>query len=469
MNYFYEAVDSEGRSVLGRRDATNEEEVALWLQVQGYSPTAIAPNSPASVAPQPAPSNALAPYTNAVPSIVPQTSVQQVPVPASPRVATQQTFHSSGSNIILAGNAARGNTSTQSNQSSQSADVSSLGGVNDKERMYFFQQFHSLIKSGFTLYAALENLGSRTKNANLAKTIQEMAEATRTGQPISDVMARYPKIYQEHIVAFIRTGELGGFLEIALEEIARIYELNHQLFQHTWLPKLMANAALFGLALIIPLFPALFKGLAALNIVVFITSYLFMVALSIGGAIGLKVLSKMVWLWMQHPSQRRLRDKITLKMPPFGDLHRQSSLYAFITSLRRLYHAEVPPIQTWEAATNTCSNVIIREKLSNSAVLMSRGASLPDAFAATGLFNNDAEQTIATGHLSGEVVVALDRIAAYYKDRIDEARRMSRFMMFRMGLLLFLVLGGATICWGVYSYFNGVLSVDKLLFPELEQ
>ena len=43
-------------------------------------------------------------------------------------------------------------------------------------------------------------------------------------------MAHYPRIYPDHITGTVRAGELGGFLEIVLEEIARNYEANIALY-----------------------------------------------------------------------------------------------------------------------------------------------------------------------------------------------------------------------------------------------
>jgi type II secretory pathway component PulF len=87
---------------------------------------------------------------------------------------------------------------------------------------------------------------------------------------------------------------------------------------------------------------------------------------------------------------------------------------------------------------------------------MQQGASLPDAFAATGLFSNQVENLIITGHHSGEVVESLDRIANYYAQQADETAGKSKFAMLRLGFLGMLVFGGGALCWLTYSYYHGM-------------
>src|SRR5262249_51949395 len=126
------------------------------------------------------------------------------------------------------------------------------------------------------------------------------------------------------------------------------------------------------------------------------------------------------------------------------------------------------PIHAWEGAMNTASNVVIRDRLAQSYGMMQQGASLPDAFAATGLFANPMEQLIATGHQSGQVVESLDQIAEYYQNEVAEASKKSKFMMFRFGLLALIILGGGAVIWLTQTYFKGVFDLPHKLFPELD-
>ncbi len=112
-----------------------------------------------------------------------------------------------------------------------------------RDLQFFFRQFSSFSHSGITIFSALENLGSRTPNPNLALTAREMSEVARSGGMISDVMKKYPRIYPEHVTGMVLAGETGGFIDIALAEIADGYDANIKLYRGAWLPKTMAIQA----------------------------------------------------------------------------------------------------------------------------------------------------------------------------------------------------------------------------------
>src|SRR5438874_2073075 len=103
MNFFYEATDSNGQTVMGRLDAGSEGEVRQRLQKMGYSPQAIALNA-ATQALQPAPvQQSSLPPAHEVTMVQPAgTGLRVGPIQAS---GTQAAARSGG--IILSGNAAR--------------------------------------------------------------------------------------------------------------------------------------------------------------------------------------------------------------------------------------------------------------------------------------------------------------------------------------------------------------------------
>jgi len=484
MNYFYEAVDTSGRTVLGKIDAVDEAEAQTRLLQMGYRPQAIAPNPGASPNSTLGQDLTLMGSMTGMPVASPATTSGQslnTNLPdlrygagANPALTLGQTLHPTGmarvGGITLAGNAAQVGARVKTTsgatrpQSAHVADASTLGGVSTQDLLPFFQQLASLVKSGMTIYTALDNLAPRTRNANLARTAREMADAARNGGRISDVMERYPRIYPDHIVGTVRAGELGGFLEIAMAEIALNYEQNIALYRGSWIPKMMATQSLFALALAIPLFPSL---LNSLDFSANMRLYLMREAILLPAAFGIYLLIKFGARHLQLPHMRTLRDSWSLRMPPFGDLQRQAALFSFVRMLRKLYHAGVSPIYAWEGAMNTASNVVIRDKLAGAYDLVQKGASLPDAFTATGLFGDGIEQLILTGHYSGEVVESLDRAADIYQGRVDEAYGKSRFMMRRLGILALLILGGAAMAWMMHSYFQAVFDLPDKMFPEL--
>jgi type IV pilus assembly protein PilC len=395
----YEAIDPSGKIVMGAMDASDEAAVMARLSQQGYRPHRVIPTAGAS----------------AVSSKNRTRSVPQGSRPAASR----------------------------------------LGGATAKDLALFYRQLAALVRSGMSLFQSLDNLAPRTKQPALAQTAREMAEAARSGGRISDVMEKYPRLYSPHAVASVRAGELGGFIEIVLDEIAYDYEQEIAFYKEMGRPKWLVIQECFAIAIAQPLFPHLFPNNQVLE-------YLKLAFLrNIPITIAALLLVRFLYRWMQEPYNRARRDALALRVPVFGDLARQKSLASFVRMMRRLYQAGIGPISVWEGAMNVAPNAVIRARLNGVYGLMQQGVPIHEAFAQTGLFANETEQLLATGVLSGQVVEMLDRVAEYYQNNVDRAFDLARYWMYRLCYALFIALSGAVLIIMLKSYFTAVFDFTK--------
>jgi type IV pilus assembly protein PilC len=402
----YEALDRTGKLVMGTMDEASEAAVDARLSQMGYRTERV------------------------------------MPAQSAPRAASNRT----GSQPVVARTVA--------------LPESKLGGAKAKDLALFFRQFAALVRSGLSVYEALEHLAPRTIQPALHESAREMAQAAHSGGRISDVMAKHPRLFAEYVVGTVRAGEKGGFLEIALDEIALEYELELAFYKGAWLPKVLIIQAVLAVAIIQPFFT---KMLGAdqqgteYNFGKQMSEYVLLVLLrNLPIAAALLCLIWFCYQWLQRPEQRMRRDTIALKLPVFGDLSRQRSLASFVRMLRRLFHAGVGPINAWEGAMNVAPNAVIRERLYEAYGLMQRNVPLHDAFTATRLFANETEQLLATGVVSGQMVDMLDRVAEYYQDNVDRARTKSRFWMFRLAILTVIILMGTAMILMAGSYFKAI-------------
>lgn len=468
MNYFFEATDGSGQTVLGKIDAESLTEAHRLLVERGYQPQSVAPNS--------------APLRTSFGEGVAQMGATQVASAQREFIENRTIVAASAPGQLVQSsrsNQFEVNANSSSNELALNANspvsvlgspldlgpvtrytrpapplgVSDRSGASSQDLLLFFQQLAPLVKSGMTIYTALDNLAKRTRNKAIADIAHEMAETARKGGRITDVMARYPRIFPEHVVGTIRAGELGGFMEIVLGEVAINYEQNIALYRGSWKWKALVYQACLTLALVLPLFGSLFNTLdIGANLHLYLRRE--MIILPVFGALYL--LSLFAARRVQEPRMKRWRDGMSLKIPAIGDLQRQAALSAFVRMLRKLYNAGVGPIHAWEAAMNTADNSVIRDKLAASYAHIQRGGSLADAFAATGLFADNVEQIIVTGQLSGEVTESLDQAASIYQGRVQDAHDRARSMMFRMARTAALVIGAVAFLWMVYTYFGAM-------------
>ncbi len=327
--------------------------------------------------------------------------------------------------------------------------------VGPSDRALFFRQLASLVRAGISPFAALSDLSPRLGNPTLREASASMCAGAHAGQNLWSAMEQYPSLFAPHVVATVRAGETGGFLDIALDEIALEAEEETAFYKGMWLPKVLILQQVIALAIAQPLFPTLFPNNEPVR-------YLGLVFLrNIPIAVAVAAIVRWIWFRLHAPKAAHIRDRWTLRVPIFGDLARQRSLAAFIRMLRRLYAAGLMPMNAWEGATQVVPNMVIRARLEDAQAMMQKGVPLHDAFRATGLFANEAEQLIATGVASGEVVEMLDRVADYYQNNVQRAFDASRFWMYRLAFAFFLAVSGVVVAMMAKTYFDAVFNFTK--------
>lgn len=391
----YEALDRNGNVVAGAMDAPDANEVAARLAQKGYS-------NPAVV--------------------------------AAPRADA----------------GAKRRTSSRTEP-----EEAAMGGATARDMAVLFRQMASLLRAGITPHQAAANLAAQTRQPALAHSLRAMAEAARTGGTLSEVMERYPRLYAPHHVGTVRAGESGGFLEIAMDEIAQEAERELAFYKGIWLARMLVVQGVLAIAIAQPLFPTLFPNAQ-------FGTYLVLVLLrNLPIAAALILCGRLFSQWLRSPERRTLRDEWLLRLPVFGDLTRQWSLAAFVRMLKRLYQAGLGPAAAWEGAMHVAPNAVIRDRLIAAGAAVRAGVPLHEAFTNTGLFANETEQLLATGVLSGQVVEMLDRIEDYYQNNVEQATTAARFALWRVAVTAALLLGGVLLIMMVRTYFQAVFDFTK--------
>src|SRR6516225_12469343 len=93
-----------------------------------------------------------------------------------------------------------------------------------KDLAVFARQFATMINSGLSLLRALTILEEQTENPELAKVLTEVRQDIETGQSLSAALGKHPRIFPPLMVNMTRAGEVGGFLDSVMLQIAENYE-----------------------------------------------------------------------------------------------------------------------------------------------------------------------------------------------------------------------------------------------------
>src|SRR3954462_12662388 len=94
------------------------------------------------------------------------------------------------------------------------------GKVKLKDLAIFSRQFATMINSGLSLLRALTILTEQTENKKLAEIIGEVRNDVESGNALSAAMAKHKEIFPPLMVNMSKAGEIGGFLDSVLLQIA---------------------------------------------------------------------------------------------------------------------------------------------------------------------------------------------------------------------------------------------------------
>ena len=99
------------------------------------------------------------------------------------------------------------------------------GKVKLKDLAVMSRQFATMINSGLSLLRALTILAEQTENKELARGPRPRSRNdVETGTALSAALAKHPEVFPPLMVNMSRAGEIGGFLDSVLLQIAENYE-----------------------------------------------------------------------------------------------------------------------------------------------------------------------------------------------------------------------------------------------------
>ncbi len=260
-------------------------------------------------------------------------------------------------------------------------------GVKLKDLAVMSRQFATMINSGLSLLRALTILADQTENKTLAKTLSEVRSDVETGNSLSSSIAKHPKVFPPLMVNMCRAGEVGGFLDAVLLQIAENYEAEVKLrnkvksaMTYPVVVFVIAILAVVGMLLfIVPVFAGMFESLggelpAPTKVLVFLSDAMKWFAPLTA---VLLVVGTVVWGRIKHQERvRSVVDPLYLKAPIFGGLVQKIALSRFARNLGTMIKSGVPILQALDIVADTTGNMVLTKAVRDVQDSVRQGESL---------------------------------------------------------------------------------------------
>lgn len=303
-------------------------------------------------------------------------------------------------------------------------------GVDLKSLAVASRQLATMISSGLPLLRALNILADQTENKKLKQILTQVSNDVEIGGSFSDALAKHPLDFPPIMISMVRAGEVGGFLEGALEALAVNFEKDAKL--RATIKSAMTYpvavlvisliAVVVMLTFIVPIFKKMFEGLGSklplpTQVLVTISQNMFWVVPTLVVLIVVGV----VW-WKRNKNTEAVRkviDPLKLKAPVFGSLVRKIAVARFTRNFANMIGAGVPILQALNVIGATSGNYVIESATKRVSESVRNGQSLSKPLADEPVFPPMVVQMMAVGEDSGSLETMLVKIADFYDDEVQ--------------------------------------------------
>lgn len=297
----------------------------------------------------------------------------------------------------------------------------------------FSRQFATVINAGLPVVQSLAILQRQAEKEGLKDALKKIREEVETGLPLSEALAKHPKIFNRLYVYLVRAGEASGNLDGILERIAAYQEkqaaLRGKLKSALTYPVVVLVIALavtfFLLTGIVPQFagiltqlggelPLITRILMAISTFL-LTKWWLLIIMVVGAVVG-------TGLYYRTNAGRHVIDALLLRLPVVGNLIQKTAIASFSNTFGLLLKSGVNIIEAIEITKGTAGNVIVEDVLDEAKGAVQRGEQISVTLInRPKVFPPLVSSMISIGEETGAVDSMMEKIASFYEREVNEA------------------------------------------------
>ncbi|MBI5603710.1 MAG: type II secretion system F family protein [Deltaproteobacteria bacterium] len=344
--------------------------------------------------------------------------------------------------------------------------------VKPDELLFFTRQLATIIRAGIPITTGLSILAEQAKNPTLSSAVQDILDRVKEGDPLSDALARHPKIFSEIYIHMVRAGEASGKLEEVLNRIGSFLEYDIEtkarIKSATRYPKMvfgaLIGAFLFAIYFIIPKFMGMFQSFKSalplptrmmLGLHYIFSNYWYLIFGTIGALIGL-------FQWYVRTETGRFQwDIVKIRIPVMGPVFLKIAMSHFTRMFVTLNRSGLPMLQTLEISASTVGNVYIAGIITSIQQSVKDGGTLSEKMKDKTIFPPLVYQMFAVGESSGTLDDILEKVSDFYDKEVDNSIKtlsslIEPIMIVFMGaMMLFLALAVFMPMWDMAKMAKG--------------
>lgn len=330
--------------------------------------------------------------------------------------------------------------------------VGKIGKILNKDLVPFTRQLASMSAAGMTIMDSVMTLEANTKNPEFRKVVTYLRETIEGGQPISDGMAEFPRIFDDMYVNMVRAGEQSGEFESILHRLALIVnsasklrkKIKGALTYPIVVTSLALTIAFCLIQFVVPVFAKMFSdfgrplpGLtqALVDMSEFTKNWWFVILPALAAAIWLFV------RWKRTEAGRLKFDTFKLRIPVMGELAQKGAVARLCRLLSEMLGAGMPILKALKVVSGAFGNRALELGILAARDEVEQGRMLHVALEGKPFMPDMLVRMLAAGEKSGRMQDMLGSVADTYEDEVEAmiaqlTALMEPFIMIFMGLII---------------------------------
>ena len=258
-----------------------------------------------------------------------------------------------------------------------------------------------MVKSGVPLLQSFDIVGKGTNNPAVAKLLFDIKSDVETGSNLASAFRKYPLYFDALFCNLVEAGEQAGILDTLLDRLAtykeKIQAIKSKIKSALTYPIAIIVVAFIITAVImifvIPAFKNVFASfggeLPAPTLIVIAISDFFTAnwCLIFGGIYA--VIFGISQAFKRSRALQIAKDKISLRVPVFGDMLTKSVIARWTRTLSTMFAAGVPLVEALDSVGGAAGNYVYNMGTKKIQDEVSTGTSLTVAMENSGLFPTD--------------------------------------------------------------------------------
>jgi len=291
-------------------------------------------------------------------------------------------------------------------------------------------QLSTMLQGGIPITTALDIISEDTDNLQLRGILEQLSEKVKKGQPFSECVAEFPKIFNRLCCAMVLAGETSGNLANAVGKLAEYFDNRDKMARKVkgamaypiFVLSFIVIIVIFIMAFIVPRFRKIFDQIGG-TLPAFTRGFMGFYDLlryNLLYIIGLVFVVVVSSIFISKTKKGHyVFSKLALNLPLFGKVVSQAFVATFCKTMSTLLASGVSVLEVFNILTGMTDNDIIKAAILKTRESVVGGSNISSSMSEAGFFPNMVVKMIQVGEESGSMPEVLDKTSEHYERKVD--------------------------------------------------